>query len=135
MSVSIATDQNFDSLIAKGVSIVDCYTTHCGPCRVLLTTLLELEGKYPFFQLIKVNLDNCPKLAERFLIEFTPTLYLSKDGKLNEYRGSTDKNSLAHAIGELYYEGIAGRVPAEFTPEITNDDNLPIDLQDRKSVV
>ena len=125
MAVSVATDRNFDSLIANGVCLIDFYTTHCGPCRVLLTKLLELEGKYPFFRLVKVNLDNCPELSKRFLIEFTPTVYLSKDGHLEEYRGLTDKNSLAHALGELYYEGIDGRKPAEFEPDETDDDEMP----------
>ncbi len=129
MSISIATDRNFDSLIAKGVSLVDCFTTHCGPCRVLMTTLLELEGKYPFFQLVKVNLDDCPELSRRLLIEFTPTVYLCKDGEMKEYQGSIDKNSLAHALGELYYEGIPGRAPAEFEPDEADTDELPLDLK------
>lgn len=98
-----ARDDNFDVLKAEGVAIVDFYSTHCGPCRALLPTLLKLEGEMPFISLIKVNTDNCPELAERYQILGLPTLYLSRDGQMQEIH-THDEDELREAIGKLLYE-------------------------------
>ena len=104
MAVYQATDETFDGMIAQGVSIVDFFSTHCGPCRVLLPVLMGIEAELPFINLVKVNTDLCPKLAERFLIRSLPTVYLCRDGEMKEYFGSRDADSLKEALGELLYQ-------------------------------
>lgn len=104
MAVLEALDHTFDEMISEGVSIIDFYSTHCGPCRALLPTLLEVEASMPFTNLIKINTDHCPKLAERFMIRSLPTIYLCKDGKMNEYHGELELEVLQEKLAELYYE-------------------------------
>ena len=98
-----ARDDNFDALKAEGVALIDFYSTHCGPCRALLPTLLKLEGEMPFITLIKVNTDNCPVLAERYQILSLPTLYLSRDGEMQTLH-AWDEDQMREAIGKLLYE-------------------------------
>lgn len=104
MAVYEGNDANFRELIANGVSIVDFYSTHCGPCRVLLPVLLQLEAELPFINLVKINTDHCPKLAAEFQIIGLPTIYLCKDGVLEEYSGMSDLNHLRQAVGKILYE-------------------------------
>lgn len=104
MAVILATDENFDALIAEGVAIVDFFSTHCGPCRALLPTLMEIEAAMPFINLIKVNTDHCPGLAKRFRIFSLPTLYLSREGEMQEYRGLLEREPLMEAVGKRLYE-------------------------------
>ena len=40
-----ATDSNFNELKSEGVGIIDFYSTHCGPCKVLLPVLLKIESE------------------------------------------------------------------------------------------
>ncbi|MBQ1681640.1 MAG: hypothetical protein II067_05425 [Agathobacter sp.] len=103
MAIIQATDENFDGVIAEGVFLIDFYTTHCGPCRALLPTLLEVEGAFPSMKLIKVNLDDCKQLADRFHIDSTPTLFLGKDGAFAEYEGYRESEFFLKAIADLYY--------------------------------
>lgn len=104
MAVIEARDDNFDEITGEGVSIIDFYSTHCGPCRALLPTLLNIEGELPFINLVKVNTDFCPELADRFMIQSLPTLYLSKDGKCEEFSDIRSEDKLREAIGRLLYE-------------------------------
>jgi thiol-disulfide isomerase/thioredoxin len=101
--IAEARDDNFDELKAGGVALIDFYSTHCGPCRALLPTLLKLEGEMPFITLIKVNTDNCPELAERYQILSLPTLYLSRDGEMEPLH-AWDEDEMRAAIGKLLYE-------------------------------
>ena len=104
MAVIEARDDNFDEIIKDGVSIIDFYSTHCGPCRALLPTLLEIEGELPFINLVKVNTDFCPGLADRFQIQSLPTLYLSKDGETSEFTDLRSPDHIREAVGSLLYD-------------------------------
>lgn len=97
-----ATDKTFDALKAEGVAIIDFYSTHCGPCRALLPTLLDIEGDMPYITLIKVNTDRCPELAERYRILSLPTVYLSKDGEMRQVN-AYDEEELQQSLAELLY--------------------------------
>ena len=99
-----ATDSNFNELKSKGVGIIDFYSTHCGPCKLLLPVLLKIESEMPFINLIKVNTDECPKVAAEFKISSVPTLYLVKGGKMTEYQRSYAEDDIKQALAALIYE-------------------------------
>lgn len=104
MAVLQITDDTFDGVVRDGICIVDFYSTHCGPCRVLLPQLLRLEADMPFINLVKVNTDDCLALAQRFHIAAVPTIYLGKDGCLQEYYGELSYEGILQALGKLIYE-------------------------------
>ena len=61
---------------------VDFYGTHCGPCKMLEPIYNEMSNDYAMLRFVKVNVDHCPELKERFNIVAVPTLKYFRDGKL-----------------------------------------------------
>lgn len=104
MAVCNAQDETFDALVAEEAGIVDFYSTHCGPCRLLLPELLRIEAEMPFIRLVKVNTDHCPLVTERFQISAVPAVYLFKEGKLEEYHGFMRQDDIQQALAKLLYE-------------------------------
>ena len=104
MAVYEATDRDFRDYVEEGVYIVDFYNDHCGPCRMLLPMLLEIESEMPFIKLIKVNTDRCTETADEFKVLSLPTLYLGKDGSFTEYSGGRSIDEIRSAIGAILYD-------------------------------
>ena len=82
--------ENEDELlkyIKENVCIVDFYADWCGPCKMLIPVLDEID----FTDIIKVNVDEYPDIAKKFGIMSIPTLVFFKDGLEQEreigYRG------------------------------------------------
>lgn len=82
MAIVHANEENFDALVGEGVVLVDFWASWCGPCRMMGNVLEELEGELPSVTIVKVNVDENPKLAERFNISAIPDLYFYKDGEV-----------------------------------------------------
>ena len=80
-------EDNFYDLVKEGNFIVDFYADWCGPCKMLLPVLDEID----FADIIKVNVDEYPEIAKKFGIMSIPTLLFFKDGLEQEreigYRG------------------------------------------------
>lgn len=83
----IESEKEFYDIIAKDTCIVDFYADWCGPCKMLLPVLDEID----FTDIIKVNVDEYPEIAKKFGIMSIPTLVFFKNGLENEreigYRG------------------------------------------------
>lgn len=77
-----ATDKTFDELIQSDYVAVDFYGTHCGPCKMLEPIYNEMSNDYAMLRFVKVNVDHCPELRERFNIVAVPTLKYFRDGEL-----------------------------------------------------
>lgn len=80
----IHTDElSFEKVISEGVTLVDFYADWCGPCKMIAPYLEqaqeELEGKA---QIVKIDVDSSPAVAQRFQVMSIPTLILFKDGKV-----------------------------------------------------
>lgn len=91
-----ATDQTFGSLVQKGVALVDFYADWCGPCRMLSPIIESLAEKHhKSMNFVKVDTENCQKVAQEHSISSLPTLLLFKDGALiNRSVGLRDEESL-----------------------------------------
>lgn len=98
-----ADDNNFDQIIAENATpvLVDFWAPWCKPCHALTPILEQTEtaaaGK---FRLVKVNIDECEKLAERFNVLSLPTLMIFSDGKpIQRKMGSLSRPALEDWIG------------------------------------
>jgi thioredoxin 1 len=76
------TDNEFDSEIKKGVTLVDFHASWCGPCRTLTPVLeqvaKDVKGKATIG---KIDIDSEQKTATHFQISSVPTMILFKNGK------------------------------------------------------
>ena len=51
--------EDYDTLVEKGILLVDFYTEWCGPCQMLASILEEID----YMDIIKVDADKFPELA------------------------------------------------------------------------
>ena len=78
------TTANFESEVvnAQGKVLVDFWASWCGPCRMLSPIVDQVAAEQTGVKVGKVNVDEQPKLAERFNIMNIPTLLVFENGKL-----------------------------------------------------
>ncbi len=94
------TEQNFNHQIKNRLVLVDFWATWCAPCKMMLPILNDVteaaDGK---FFVAKVDVDQNPKLAQKYGVRSIPTLVAFKDGKeVGRYVGVKTKNFL---LGEM----------------------------------
>lgn len=98
--VHVTSDAAFIADTAKGVSLVDFYADWCGPCRMMIPRLEELQAKLgDKATIMKINVDNDPVTAGSFGVMSIPTMILFKDGKqVEKFVGAQDVKVLEAAI-------------------------------------
>ena len=82
--------------------IVDFYASWCGPCKVLTPVLKSVIEETKAGILIKVNVDDAPKVSEKFQISSLPTVKAFKGGKeVGSFIGARDKAFVRKFINDL----------------------------------
>ena len=83
--IADADDTTFGDIAdaAKIPVIVDLWAPWCGPCRMVSPALAqvatELRGR---IKLVKVNVDDSPKIQQRFAVQAIPTLLVLRHGEV-----------------------------------------------------
>lgn len=83
MSIKEITEDMFDAEVLKAEKpvLVDFYAPWCGDCRRIVPALDAIaEAAADKFDIIKVNTDKAPALAERYEVKALPTLLVFKNG-------------------------------------------------------
>jgi thioredoxin 2 len=63
--------------------LVDLWAPWCGPCRMVSPALAQLATERAgSLKLVKVNVDESPRLQQRFGIQSIPTLMVLRGGKV-----------------------------------------------------
>ncbi|KAJ8425214.1 hypothetical protein Cgig2_011803 [Carnegiea gigantea] len=96
------TFSSFDELIksAEKPVLVDFYATWCGPCQLMVPILdkasAALKDKV---QIVKIDTEKYPTLADKYRIEALPTFILFKDGEpCDRFEGALPVEKLIQRI-------------------------------------
>ena len=83
--------------------LVDFYADWCGPCRMLAPVLERLSAEFNGrAQIVKVNVDSEPELAEHYSVEAIPTLLFIVDGEpVGRTAGMLPEAVLRQALTDL----------------------------------
>jgi thioredoxin 1 len=98
------TDANFDLEVARSKVpvLIDFWAPWCGPCMALLPTLQALAPMYGgSLKIVKVNIDECPGLADRFSVQGIPHLVLTKGGEATATLHDRSRTRLASELDAL----------------------------------
>ena len=77
------SDAAFDADVLQNSKAVllDFWAEWCGPCKMIAPMLDEVADKYEDkLDVVKLNVDENPNVAQKFGIRSIPTLILFKDG-------------------------------------------------------
>ncbi len=85
MGVAHVSDADFEAQVLKATEpvVVDFWAEWCGPCRMIAPALEEIAGTLNGkVKIVKLNVDESPKTAQKYGIMSIPTLMLFKNGEL-----------------------------------------------------
>ena len=99
-NVKILSDNNFNSTIKSGVSLIDFWAPWCAPCRVQGPIIDDLADEMTEkANICKLNIDDNQKTASQLGVQSIPTLMLFKNGKIvQKFVGVKPKGVLLSAI-------------------------------------
>lgn len=81
--------------LKSGRVLVDFYADWCGPCRMLSKQLEKYQEEITEVNVIKINVDTEPGLAQEFGVRSIPTLVYMEEGEV------VDKTTGLKQINEL----------------------------------
>ncbi|MFU2164625.1 thioredoxin [Streptococcus pluranimalium] len=100
----VITDETFEQETAQGLVLVDFWASWCGPCLMQAPILDQLSQEYDEDELkiVKINVDDNPKIAQSFGIMSIPTLIFKKDGQVvKQVAGAHTKDQIKAIVAEL----------------------------------
>ena len=83
MAIIHLNKDNFDTVTAEGITVVDFWAAWCGPCRMQAPILDELDRELNGAVTIgKVDVDAEMELTRRFRVMSIPAILVFRDGEL-----------------------------------------------------
>lgn len=83
--------------------LVDFYADWCGPCQSLLPIINNLAEEHKEdFEIVKVNVDQNPELAQKFQVRSIPALFFLKNGEVvDRLQGLQQKSIIENKIYQI----------------------------------
>ncbi|BAT94314.1 Thioredoxin protein [Vigna angularis] len=96
------TFNSFDDLLANSEKpvLVDFYATWCGPCQFMVPILNEVSTRLKDkIQVVKIDTEKYPSIADKYRIEALPTFIMFKDGEpYDRFEGALNADQLIERI-------------------------------------
>lgn len=82
-SASVCEVSDFEAAIAQDkFTLVDFGATWCGPCRFIAPEFDKMKKEYTSMNFIKIDIDECEDVAEKYDITSVPTFILFHKGEI-----------------------------------------------------
>ena len=103
MALKHANDENFDSMIQSGLTLVDFWASWCGPCQMFGPIFEDVSDSQTDVNFVKFEIDETNRRTPaKFGIRSIPSVLAFKNGELKEARtGLMDEETLTQWIKEL----------------------------------
>ncbi|KAK7270426.1 hypothetical protein RIF29_23548 [Crotalaria pallida] len=93
---------SFDELLANADKpvLVDFYATWCGPCQFMVPILNEVSVRLgDKIQVVKIDTEKYPSIANKYKIEALPTFVIFKDGEpFDRFEGAMTADQLVERV-------------------------------------
>lgn len=83
--------------------LVDFWAPWCGPCKQLTPTLERVvRNAAGAVKLVKINVDECPEIAQQLRIQSIPTVYAFKNGQpVDGFQGAVPESQIQQLVDRL----------------------------------
>jgi thioredoxin 1 len=101
--VRSVTDQTFEAEVLRATTavVVDFWAPWCGPCKAIEPALEELDAASESVAFVKIDIDENPKVADRYGVLSLPTVMLFEGGQVRRtVHGARPKKHFARTFAE-----------------------------------
>jgi thioredoxin 1 len=101
----VVTDATFEAEVLNSEKpvVVDYWAEWCGPCRMVAPVLEEIANEHgDKLEVVKLNIDENPAVAQRYQIMAIPTMNVFSGGQVvKQIVGAKPKSALLRELAEF----------------------------------